>query len=121
MPTTDPTYGWIVPEDADALADGAAAMRTLAAGVAATIETVRIAAGAVTNGTNGQALVTFPTGRFTAPPRVALGVHNYPGNQIVYSVDQITETGFRVNAYNTTNGQGAGVAVNADWIAVQTI
>ena len=37
MPTTEPTFGWTIPEDADALADGAAAMRTLAAGIASTM------------------------------------------------------------------------------------
>ena len=35
MPSTDPTFGWPVPDDSDPLADGASAIRQLAAAVAA--------------------------------------------------------------------------------------
>jgi hypothetical protein len=68
---------------------------------------------------DGAATITFPAGRFTTAPRIALGVTPFPGNNIVYDFDQVTATGFRVLAYNATNGVGTGVPVSCDWIAVQ--
>ena len=83
----------------------------------------KVAGGLVTasGSSNGQAFVTFPSGRFTDIPAVALGVVNYPGNNIAYSVDQITTSGCRVNAYNITSGSSSGVAVSAYWVAVQEV
>lgn len=118
MPTTDPTFGWTVPEDADALADGAAAIRTLAADIAADIPLVQygsLASASISATTSTNDSVTFPRA-YASPPTVVVS-HGATGNndsKVFAYAQQITATGFTLTRRAADSTSIAG----AMWIAV---
>ncbi len=79
----------------------------------------RIASGDVTltvpsGQTEASTTVTFPAGRFTAPPKVALASHSVASTLINYSVTAISTTSCRINVHRTSTAQTI-----IDWVAVQ--
>jgi hypothetical protein len=111
------TGGLTVPDDSDPVAQGAAAMRTIASKLGA------VAAGTTTlslptaNATNSTA-VTFPAGRFTAAPVVTVnrstgvGASNLP---IWYWASGVSTSGFTLSGISAAIGGAATLT----WMAVQ--
>jgi hypothetical protein len=110
------TGGLTVPEDADPVAQGAAAMRTIASKLGATA-TGTATLSLPTANTSNSVAVTFPAGRFTAPPVVNLtrqtGIGG--GSNVFYWPNAITATGFTLNGISNAVGGAATIG----WEATQ--
>jgi len=117
MATTGKGYHY--PLGSDRLADGDDVLRSLATdcdtllGIAASGATALIALPVV--GTPASAAVTFPVGRFTAPPAVAVGPRSNNPQQVASGAANPQPTGF--NVWVCRNTGTAGLVV--DWYAVQ--
>jgi hypothetical protein len=106
-----------VPDDTDAVAQGAAAMRAMAGKFGAS------AAGTATLPLNtaqtaGAVAVTFPSGRFTAVPAVTVtrtAATAWSSLPQLYWAQSITTTGFQAGGIAAVTS--AGIALS--WIAVQ--
>lgn len=113
------TGGLTVPDDSDPVAQGAAAMRTIASKLGATAAGSVVLSLAASPGAPNTAAVTFPVGRFTVAPIVVL-IRNNGWNPAAVSfafyAGGITTSGF------TLTGQSSVATGNSTilWIAVQT-
>lgn len=79
----------------------------------------RVAAGNVpvvvpSGQTERSVTVTFPTGRFTVRPIVALATHSTAATLVNYSVTAVTTTSCSINVHRTSTAETL-----VDWIAVQ--
>lgn len=111
------TGGLTVPDDTDAVNQGAAAMRTMASKLAAMASgTVGLALPG-SPGTSNSVAVTFPVGRFTVAPVITLMRQTAwnPGTGMAYYANGITTSGFTLNGQSTSSGGTATL----HWIAVQ--
>lgn len=73
-----------------------------------------VANAAITPGTVTTIPITFPTGRFTSPPRVYLTLASLnPQNYAPVSASAVTATGFNILAYSATAS-----AISVNWQAV---
>jgi hypothetical protein len=109
--------GLTVPDDSDPVAQGAAAMRTMASKLGATASG---SAGVTYPGgvPNAQSAVTFPAGRFTAAPNVVTAA-NHGTAGYVAAASAVTATGFTLSIRNLSGNPTAGTVVTAWWIATQ--
>jgi hypothetical protein len=115
MSTVNPG-GLTVPEDSDPVAQGAAAMRTLASKLGAT------ASGAVSLNAAAQTVatiaVTFPAGRFTVAPNVTVGRStstSWAGMPQLYWAQSVTTTGCQIAGIANVGSSN----IPLYWIAVQ--
>jgi hypothetical protein len=109
--------GLTVPDDSDPVAQGAAAMRTIASKIGA-MATGTASISIPTAQTVSSVAVTFPAGRFTAIPAVVVNRSTLIGwgsMPIQYWAAGATTTGFTLNALSAATGGAASV----QWIAVQ--
>lgn len=110
MPSTA-TNGLVTPLDTDPVADGAKAIRDLAAG----IQSGSFVADIITQGTVVAVPITFPVAYPSgSTPNVILTVGTTAPQSRMVGVTGITNTGFTAQVVNT--GSTADVAVQ--WIAV---
>lgn len=88
-------------------------------GSSAVVPVPRVAAGNVpivvpSGQTQRSVTVTFPAGRFTVRPIVALATHSLASTLINYSVTAVTTTSCSINVHRTSTAETL-----VDWIAVQ--
>jgi hypothetical protein len=124
MPTTEPSFGWPLPEDTDPLKDGAAAIRALAAGIAGDVVAgsglkVQIGQGSITTATDDDRAdgeVVFPEA-FGGTPIAVVGFSTST-SWICYASTNHTATSVRfwIGHRQLQNGSGGDVTVN--YIAV---
>jgi hypothetical protein len=110
--------GYRYPATTDPVAQGATAIQNLATDVdtkAGVFASGQAAIPVTANNTNMTLTVTFPAGRFTAAPNVAIAP--YGGNPSYYftGVNNVTASGFTAVAFRTA---GTG-NINVGWIASQ--
>lgn len=78
-------------------------------------------AGSLAAGTSISSAVTFPSGRFSQPPKVNVTLSTGPGGS-VYLVPRAllaTATGFSIYVYNLGSSTVAFSGLSVDWTAVQ--
>lgn len=112
------TKGYRYPETTDPVAQGATAIKNLATDVdtKASVSAAGTAVITVTaNNANMTTSVTFPAGRFSATPAVAIAA--YGSNCSYYStgVNNVTVNGFTAIAFRTA---GTG-NISVGWVATQ--
>lgn len=110
--------GYPYPEDTDPVAAGAQAIKAVATKVdtalrasAAGKATINVSAASL-----GTVTVTFPAGRFTAPPAITAVVDN---SGYFCGTDTISATSARIWARQYTSSN-ATIALNAQWHATAT-
>lgn len=78
-------------------------------------------AGSLAAGTSINSAVTFPSGRFTQPPKVNVTLSTGPGGSqyLVPRALNATATGFTIYVYNLGPSTAAFSGLSVDWTAVQ--
>lgn len=109
MPSTEPTFGWPIPDDTDPLADGAAAMRALAGGVADSLANdlagLMVQAGTITAGPSNASSfsqsVTFPRQFATGLTVVMVNLASGAGGTAQWTARALSagRTGFTLFGY----------------------
>jgi len=124
MPTTDPTYGWALPESADP-PNGPTQLSALAADIATTFGSVTPYALQAKSGTIGVAIAsgsissaipqTFQSGLFTYPPVVIFGGSD---RRLNFSTTGMTVNGFNLYVRNVADTE-APSGSTVYWLAIQ--
>lgn len=102
----------LLPIDVTGAANKTATLANLGARMAAGVANITFTGGAVAS-----LAITFPVGRFTAPPRVALALYTVAPADKHASVSQLTATGCTLYVYIPT---GSGT-IGCHWHAIQDI